>query len=156
MNREVVTKLPCGGKIRLNFYRTPPSVGIDKVAVVCLPEVYCSKGYAQVKRCAWIERLRKFYANAAALDVGLVHGDKDAGVVEAKVSYGDGVIRHVRYGENSGIVICGRDIFQDRQLLAATFEERNDVFEKCVNVKTWHSGIITFFRRLFGRKERQA
>jgi len=65
------------------------------------------------------------------------------------------LIRHIRYGESSGIVICGSDIFQDRQLLAATLEERNDVFEKCVNVKTWHGGIIAFFRRLFGRGKKE-
>ena len=152
---QVDTKLPCGGRVKLCFYSSPLAGSVDKVAVVCLPEVYCSKGYAQVKRCAWIERLRKFYANAAALDKGLVHRDKDAGVIEAKVSYKDGLIRHIRYGESSGIVICGSDIFQDRQLLAATFEERNNVFEKCVNVKTWHGRIIAFFRRLFGRGKKE-
>ena len=150
---QVDTKLPCGGRVKLCFYSSPLAGSVDKVAVVCLPEIYCAKGYAKVKRCAWAERLRKFFANAAALDERFVQGDADSRVVEAEVSYGDGMIRHVRYGENSGIVICGSDIFQDRQLLVAAFEERNDVFEKCVNVKTWHGAIIAFFRRLFGRRK---
>lgn len=151
----VETRLPCGGRIELRFYSVPPAGSVDEKTVVCMPEVHCTKSYAKAKRCAWVERLRKFYAGAAALDEGLVHGDGDSAVVEAEVDYGDGTVRHVRYGEDSGIVICGADIFQDRQLMAASFEERDDFFECCDHVDAEHGGIIAFLKRLFAMRKKE-
>lgn len=154
-SERLVTKLPCGGKIRLGFYEVPSALDVNKVAVVCLPEIYCTKSYAKVERCAWLERLRKVYSRMPAQYEGCGDGDKDATVVKAEVEYGDGIRRHVRYGDSCGLVICGRNIFQDRQLRVTMFYEPCDPFKECNNVKAKHGNIIAFFGRLFGRKTRR-
>lgn len=141
--------LPCGGEITLTFVERPRPVTSDDIDVEVLPKVFCPGSYSDGKGCPWFERLWKYYSVAPGLDI--VGGDGNGSVSEdeADVADGDRVTRGIGDYKERGIAICGRTIFYDRKLRAVVLDEEEDVFDKCPDVKSRHTGIIAFLARLF-------
>lgn len=151
--RKIVkTKLPCGGRVVVTFNEHRPASVDGNVEILPLPVIYCPKSYDEAKGCPWIERLRKFYSGLVDLDVRKSNGCAIPFSDEAKVENTNGVVTCVLQAQDRGIVVRGVDQFEDSQLPIKSFEESDDQFYCCNDVKARHGGIIAFFKRLIGGK----
>ena len=159
-SERLVTKLPCGGRIKIHCARAEHSgaaVGEDDIDIVLIPEVYCAGRYVPGKNCPWLHILWKFYEGISfRQENGIVDAETMAGrELKAKISYSDDATTCVFNAQvGSGLVIWRGKVFQDAHFGAVACKSP-DEFDCCNDVKTWHSGIIAFFGRLFGRKTRR-
>lgn len=158
-SQQIDTKLPCGGRIKIHCARAEHSgaaVGEDDIDIVLIPEVYCVGRYVPGKNCPWLHVLWKFYEGIAARQkCGVVDAEAMSGrELKTKIFHSDGTTACVFNTQvGSGCVVWRGKVFQDAHFGAVACKGP-DEFDCCNDVKTWHSGIIAFFRRLFGRKAR--
>lgn len=147
----VKTTLPCGGRVVVTFDEYRPASVEGNVEIIPLPVIYCPKSYDEAKGCPWIERLRKFYSGLVDLDVRKSNGCATPFSDKAKVENVNGVTTYVLQAQDRGIVVRGVNQFEDSQLPIKSFEESDDQFYCCNDVKARHSWIIAFFKRLIRR-----
>lgn len=145
--------LPCGGKIEFNFMNGLYPCKVNDVHISVFPHVHCPGTYANGKGCPWFDRLRKFYTAATGLEEVVVDGKIVSVVDKTEINYRDRVVSHVGNEYHRGIAFVPDQFLFDRDLWPKGFEEGNDVFEECKNVKTRHDGIIAFFKRLIGSRK---
>ncbi len=158
---QIVTQLPCGGRIKIHCSQAVGlggAVGEDDISIILVPEVYCVGRYVPGKNCPWLHVLWKFYKGIASRQkCGVVDAEATSGrELKPKISYSEDATAYVFNTQvGSGLVVWRGKVFQDAHFGAVAYKGPYK-FDCCNDVKTWHSGIITFFRWLFGRKERQA
>ena len=147
---KVRTKLPCGGRIVICFYRND-AVGGNGKEVIPMPEVHCPGAYDERKGCPWLESLRKFYGTLTSLDERALNGHSFAVEDESKIVNDDGTVTHIIQAQCCGLVVRGTDVFNDLQMPLTSFEDPPERFYCCNDVKAKHGRIISFIRRLFCR-----
>lgn len=157
---QIVTRFPCGGKLVVHCSHVKNAslaAGESDIDVIFVPEVYCVRRYVPYKGCPWLHLMWKFNEGITRRQQqGVVDANADGGrMLESKVFHGEGndtCVFNTQVG--SGLVVWRGKVFQDPHFGCVAYKgpEKFDCFD---DVKTWHGGIIAFFRRLFGRGKKE-
>ena len=148
---ELNVPLPCGGMIEFNFINGLFPCKVNNVHISVFPHVHCPGTYSNGKGCPWFDRLRKFYTATAGLEEVVVNGKVVSVKDKTEINYRERVVRQVCNEYHRGIAFVPNELLFDRDLWPKGFEEGDDIFDECKNVKTRHGGIIAFLKRLIRR-----